>query len=908
MPVVTKDMDSAFQTAGANPGLEVWCIENQQLVPVSKSSHRKFYTGSAYLVLNAVFPKIGPPQYDIHYWLGNEAKKVDSSLASDKALELDAALGSCSVQYREIQGQESQKFLSYFRPCLIPIEGVFTSKQGNLNGEYQVRMYTCKGDYVVHVKEVPFLRSSLNHEDVFILDTALKIFLFSGCNSTIQERAKALEVVQYIKENKHGGKCNMATIEDGKFVGDSDVGEFWSLFGGYAPIPRESPSVQESEAPPVKLYWINLQGKLCETGSNAFSKEMLETHKSYMLDCDGEIFVWMGRQTLLTERRTAIRAIEDFVRNEGRSNKTHLTFLSEGFESTIFRSYFTNWPKTVEPRLYEEGKEKVAAIFKHQGYDVKELPEEDNELSIDCSGTIKVWRVDGDELSLLSVTELTKFYSGDCYIVQCTFPGNGRDETLFYAWLGSRCVMEDKTTAISHMSTMADSVRTNPVMAQIHEGKEPAQFFSILRKLIIFKGGNSSGYKKFIEEKGIVDETYKENLDALFRVQGTSPDNMQAIQVDQVSTSLNSSYCYILQSKASIYTWIGSLSPARDHNLLDRMVELLNPTWLPVSVREGNEPDIFWDALGGKSEYPKGKEIQGFIDDPHLFALKITRGDFKVKEIYNYTQDDLITEDVLLLDCQREIYVWVGLHSVVKSKQEALNLGLKFLEMDVLVEGLSLNIPIYIVMEGHEPPFFTHFFSWDHSKENIVGNSFERKLAILKGRPKNLEGHNRTPLKAKSRDSTPNGHRSISVFSNGRGRSSSPIPSGAGSDRRQSGDRLLPSSTSVVKRLFEGSPAHGSAEKTTPQSDSPATELSSSNETASFTQKDRNMDGENSVIYPYERLRMVSANPVTGIDLTRREVYLSNEEFREKFGIPKSAFYKLPKWKQNKMKMSLDLF
>ncbi|KAK7301767.1 hypothetical protein RJT34_12642 [Clitoria ternatea] len=910
MPVFTKDVDSAFQTAGTNPGLEVWCIENQRLVPVSKSSHGKFYTGSAYLVLNAVFPKIGPPQYDIHYWLGNDAKKVDSGLASDKALELDAALGSCSVQYREIQGQESQKFLSYFRPCFIPIEGVFTSKQGSLNGEYRVSLYTCKGDYVVHVKEVPFVRSSLNHEDVFILDTASKIFLFSGCNSTIQERAKALEVVQYIKENKHGGKCEVAAIEDGKFVGDSDVGEFWSLFGGYAPIPRDVPSVRESVAPSVKLFWINLQGKLCETESNAFSKEMLETDKCYMLDCDNEIFVWMGRQTLLTERRTATKAIEDFVRKEGRSNKTHLSFLSEGLESTNFRSYFTNWPKTVEPRLYEEGREKVAAIFKHQGYDVKELPEEDNEPSIDCSGTIKVWLVDGDELSLLSVTELIKLYSGDCYIVQYTFPGNGRDETLFYSWLGSRCVMEDKTAAISHMSTMADSARTNPVMAQIHEGKEPAQFFSILQRLIIFTGGNSSGYRKFIEESGMVDETYKENLVALFRVQGTTVENMQAIQVDQVSTSLNSSYCYILQDKTSIYTWIGSLSSARDHNLLDRMVELFNPKWLPVSVREGNEPDTFWDALGGKGEYPKGKEIQGFIDDPHLFAIKITRGDFKVKEIYNYTQDDLITEDVLLLDCQREIYVWTGLHSVVKSKQEALNLGLKFLEMDVLVEGLSLNIPIYVVTEGHEPPFFTHFFSWDHSKANIVGNSFERKLTLLKGKPKILEGHNRTPLKANSnsRDSTPNGHRSFSVFSNGRGRSPSPIPSSAGSDLRQSSDRRLSSPTLVVKKLFEGSPPHNSAEQTIPESDSPATELSSSNEPANFTQKDRNADGENLVVYPYERLRVVSANPVTGIDLTKREVYLSNEEFREKFGMPKSSFHKLPKWKQNKLKMSLDLF
>lgn len=60
--------------------------------------------------------------------------------------------------------------------------------------------------------QVPFTRTSLNHNDVFILDTASKIFLFSGCNSTIQERAKALEVVEYIKENKHGGKCEVAAI------------------------------------------------------------------------------------------------------------------------------------------------------------------------------------------------------------------------------------------------------------------------------------------------------------------------------------------------------------------------------------------------------------------------------------------------------------------------------------------------------------------------------------------------------------------------------------------------------------------------------------------------------------------------------------------------------------------------
>jgi len=60
--------------------------------------------------------------------------------------------------------------------------------------------------------QVPCTRSSLNHDDIFILDTQSKIFQFSGSNSSIQERAKALEVVQHIKDTYHHGKCDIAAI------------------------------------------------------------------------------------------------------------------------------------------------------------------------------------------------------------------------------------------------------------------------------------------------------------------------------------------------------------------------------------------------------------------------------------------------------------------------------------------------------------------------------------------------------------------------------------------------------------------------------------------------------------------------------------------------------------------------
>lgn len=187
--------------------------------------------------------------------------------------------------------------------------------------EHETRLYVCKGKRVVQVKEasnytswshdenrnsiqflpefldldgvfyqVPFARSSLSHDDVFILDTKSKIFQFNGSNSSIQERAKALEVVQFIKDTYHDGKCEVASIgksdihlewhvdnftiginlngfgliywiifyiEDGKLMADADTGEFWSLFGGFAPLPKRAAADdnRQHEAFPVKLLW-----------------------------------------------------------------------------------------------------------------------------------------------------------------------------------------------------------------------------------------------------------------------------------------------------------------------------------------------------------------------------------------------------------------------------------------------------------------------------------------------------------------------------------------------------------------------------------------------------------------------------------------------------------------------------
>jgi hypothetical protein len=50
----------------------------------------------------------------------------------------------------------------------------------------------------------------------------------------------------------------------------------------------------------------------------------------------------------------------------------------------------------------------------------------------------------------------------------------------------------------------------------------------------IMQGGISSGYKKFVEQKGLTDETYSADGIALVRISGTSVHNNKALQVDSV--------------------------------------------------------------------------------------------------------------------------------------------------------------------------------------------------------------------------------------------------------------------------------------------------------------------------------------------------------------------------------------
>uniref|UniRef100_A0A452Y1Y7 Gelsolin-like domain-containing protein n=2 Tax=Aegilops tauschii subsp. strangulata TaxID=200361 RepID=A0A452Y1Y7_AEGTS len=289
----------------------------------------------------------------------------DCLMASDKAIELDAALGSHAIQCRETQGEESDKFLSYFKPCIIPVQGSFSSHWRRSGDECDgTTMFRCEGEHVARLREVPFSRSSLDHKAAFIVDTPSKIFLFSGCNSCIQTRAMALDVIKHLRENRHCGRCEIGIIEDGKLASDSDAGEFWNLFGGYAPIPRDVPDAANGgpmTTSPKKLFWINKR-ILVPMETHVLEREMLKSDRSYILDCGTEIFLWIGMTTLVSEKKTSATALEEYVHLQGRSSIGRTVIMTEGHEIVDFKLHFQHWPKNVVQKLYEAGRQKVAGV------------------------------------------------------------------------------------------------------------------------------------------------------------------------------------------------------------------------------------------------------------------------------------------------------------------------------------------------------------------------------------------------------------------------------------------------------------------------------------------------------------------------------------------------------------------
>jgi len=336
--------EPAWLNAGKEIGLQIWRIEKFTVQHVPKDTYGTFYSGDSYIVLNTYKKKDAPKiLWDVHFWLGKFTTQDEAGTAAYKTVELDDLLGGDPVQHREVQGHESDLFLSYFKNEIKILEGGVDSGFKHVEPEkYKARLLHLKGKKKVRVTEVDLSHSSLNSGDVFILDGGLKIYQWNGSKAGPQEKMKGAQLSRALVDERKGRPKLEVLEESGK-----DLGDFWQLLGGQGPVKsaEEGGDDLEHEQASDKILFrlSDASGKLEFTevakGGNV-KKNMLDSNDVFILDSGAEVFAWIGKGSSVDEKKKAMQFAQDYLVKFKRPLFLSICRILEGGENEVFNSSF----------------------------------------------------------------------------------------------------------------------------------------------------------------------------------------------------------------------------------------------------------------------------------------------------------------------------------------------------------------------------------------------------------------------------------------------------------------------------------------------------------------------------------------------------------------------------------------
>jgi hypothetical protein len=100
-------------------------------------------------------------EWHIYFWLGKDSSQDEQGVAAYKTVELDMSLGGAAVQHREVQGGESDEFMSLFKTLRYLEGGVATGFKHVDRDAFPTRLLHVKGRRNVRVLQVPYFSSLL---------------------------------------------------------------------------------------------------------------------------------------------------------------------------------------------------------------------------------------------------------------------------------------------------------------------------------------------------------------------------------------------------------------------------------------------------------------------------------------------------------------------------------------------------------------------------------------------------------------------------------------------------------------------------------------------------------------------------------------------------------------------------
>jgi len=310
--------EEAWKNAGKAVGIQIWRIEKFKVVSVQKETYGTFYSGDSYIVLNT-YKKKGTDAlaWDVHFWLGTYTSQDEAGTAAYKTVELDDLLRGAPVQHREVQGYESDLFLSYFQNQIKLLDGGVDAGFKHVKPEeYKPRLLHLKGKKKVRVSQVELSRESLNSGDVFILDNGLKVYQWNGKESGPMEKNKGATLCRAIDDERKG-LPQVIVLEE-----KDNNGDFWALLGGNGAIKSAAEGGGDDDEnkvhPEKKLFRLSdSTGSLTFTevaSGKAVTKAKLDSSDVFVLDTGAEVFAWIGAKSSAGEKKAALQYAQNYLK------------------------------------------------------------------------------------------------------------------------------------------------------------------------------------------------------------------------------------------------------------------------------------------------------------------------------------------------------------------------------------------------------------------------------------------------------------------------------------------------------------------------------------------------------------------------------------------------------------------
>uniref|UniRef100_A0A672NSI2 Villin-1 n=1 Tax=Sinocyclocheilus grahami TaxID=75366 RepID=A0A672NSI2_SINGR len=813
------------------PGLQMWRVENMELVPCPPKTYGQFFEGDSYVILYT-HKTSNNYTYDLHYWLGKAASQDEQGAAAIYTTQMDEHLGGVAVQHRETQGHESATFQGYFK------QGIIYKKGGVASGMKQVETNTYNIRRLLHVKgnkhvvagEVEMSWNSFNQGDVFLLDLGSLIIQWNGPKSNRMERLRGMNLAKDIRDRERGGRAQVTVVEGDDEKSSEEAMKLMIQALGEKKHIRDAIQdniVDEKLKTAIKLFHISdAEGNLVvqEVAVKPLTQDLLKTEDCYLLDQGGiKIFIWKGKKASKTERA--------YIKAKGYPASTYVETVSEAAESSVFKQLFQKWTDKGQTAglgsTHSPGKIAKVEQVKFDATSMHARPDlaAQQKMVDDGTGEAEVWRIEDNELVPVERKWLGHFYGGDCYLILYKYEVNRKLHYILYMWQGRHARTAELTASAYQAVILDQKYNGEPVQVRVPMGKEPMHLMAIFKgKMVIYEEGSS--------REG---SSHSQPSVRLFHVHGTNEFNTRATEVPPRSSSLNSNDVFVLSTDKSCYLWYGKGCSGDEREMAKTLADIISKREKHV-IAEGQEPADFWVNLGGKSQYASSKRLQDENSSitPRLFECSNQTGRFIATEITNFNQDDLDEDDVMLLDIWDQVHLWIGKGANDKEKHEAVVTAQEYLKSHPA--GRDLDTPILVVKQGFEPPTFTGWFhAWDPQKWS-GGKSYDQ-------------------LKAELGDATD-----------------------------------IIKITVVMENLkYKLNALYVFGQKA--------------------PSKWGNLPRPVTQSFPPEKLLNIQTEDLPdGVDPTRKEDYLSNDDFNLIMGISRLDFYALPSWKQRSLKKEKGLF